>query len=802
MKQRILSLFMAVLMIVTAIPVLILPATAAGEHDVFETSFEPKGDNWPTLSEDGTGVDYHGDWSIGKLTAGVYEEMDLVNSSLYLTVSGDQWGRTGVFTFLKEAKSAVLAPFEYGGPGIYDGPDDEWHVALSYTYTSPYEGKANLSITDIIATADGNSDNTAEDLGQNGLYGIFAAYFAIFVNDTMVWPVAGGDVLDNSNFEIYPKIDEVDEEGNVVSSIDFIESEMLQEIDVQVGDQIRFVSAHQNCRYIKYTPHVTFENYNLTPSTLNVTYSPANHSWPVAPNVNGVGRMLQEDAYWTLGNFDSAEGKFAAYGYMMREASDAWGVVGANKADYIENHGIMIESEAPVAEGGYMFGAGEDASLMPAYQYTAIATGKANLSAQKIVLLNANMKPAVSSSAALVYFVNGTQVGEVTVTTDAAGVATATGFPTDLSLVKGDKIVFAAKKESGKVTVMNAQPMVEYTSIVSFVGSADITAEYALSMEKETIIVGDKIGIKFAAFATRPVYEKSDDGILLRVWGVDVEGEKTVDNATIVPMELDINAGFAYICEYDAFAPKQMNDVITVQAYITVDGEEVCASEMKEVSIAAIALEQYNEAVAKGDEATAKLMAATLNYGAAAQKYFNYNTDNLANAQLPADAQVVEIKPDGYYSAAEMDTVPWDGNESSSDIYAASLIFGSTISIRVYVNITADEAASPEKKVVRHGTSEDEMTEIGYNKATTLDAGNSFVLSGIGLADLSQIQYFQFMVKIPNADSPIKPTYYGNVFTYSVEAYVARMAYDESDPALAELCHALMNLSACVTEQA
>ena len=41
---------------------------------------------------------------------------------------------------------------------------------------------------------------------------------------------------------------------------------------------------------------------------------------------------------------------------------------------------------------------------------------------------------------------------------------------------------------------------------------------------------------------------------------------------------------------------------------------------------------------------------------------------------------------------------------------------------------------------------------------------------------------------------PIVPAKY--IFTYSVEAYVARMAYDTDEPELSNLLHALMNLGA------
>ncbi len=84
----------------------------------------------------------------------------------------------------------------------------------------------------------------------------------------------------------------------------------------------------------------------------------------------------------------------------------------------------------------------------------------------------------------------------------------------------------------------------------------------------------------------------------------------------------------AYPVYYTELAAKQMTDNVYARAYINVDGAEYY-SDLDKYSIL-----QY--AYAKKDTTDEKLAAvinSTLAYGAAAQNYFDYNTDRLANAE-------------------------------------------------------------------------------------------------------------------------------------------------------------------------
>ncbi len=87
------------------------------------------------------------------------------------------------------------------------------------------------------------------------------------------------------------------------------------------------------------------------------------------------------------------------------------------------------------------------------------------------------------------------------------------------------------------------------------------------------------------------------------------------------------------VISYNGVAAKEMTDEVTVTIYDK-DGKQVGASYTKSVRKYAM------EILADVDEKDAwKLMVDMLNYGAAAQEFFGYKTDDLANAELTEDQQ-------------------------------------------------------------------------------------------------------------------------------------------------------------------
>ena len=120
-------------------------------------------------------------------------------------------------------------------------------------------------------------------------------------------------------------------------------------------------------------------------------------------------------------------------------------------------------------------------------------------------------------------------------------------------------------------------------------------------------------------------------------------------------------------------AAAQMNDSIRVQIS---NGED--KSDVKEYSIL-----QYAQFVLSNEEMGEyhQLVREMLNYGAAAQNYFNYNCENLVNAGISGvGAQEIPTYEDKAVSI--------DGELDGIEIYGATVVFREKIALRYYFRIS------------------------------------------------------------------------------------------------------------------
>ena len=121
-------------------------------------------------------------------------------------------------------------------------------------------------------------------------------------------------------------------------------------------------------------------------------------------------------------------------------------------------------------------------------------------------------------------------------------------------------------------------------------------------------------------------------------------------------------------------AAAQMTETVT---YTLLLGESVIESNTYTVR-------QYADTILEGqyDEATKNLVRAMLHYGAAAQTYFGYMTESLANAQL--DTPVYTAIPEQAETPMSV-----NGNVTGISFYGASLLFRSKTAVRFYFAASA-----------------------------------------------------------------------------------------------------------------
>ena len=189
------------------------------------------------------------------------------------------------------------------------------------------------------------------------------------------------------------------------------------------------------------------------------------------------------------------------------------------------------------------------------------------------------------------------------------------------------------------------------------------TGDTASVLEGWNIALGDNVGVNF------------------RLNSADYTVTTTVNGEAVTPAISDnlvtVNVAAA-----------QMNDpiVLTVK-----NGEET-------VHTGEYSVRQYAEYILEGDYANyvKNMVLQTLNYGAAAQTYFNYNAGNLANAGYELEAS--EEIP------TEVPAISLEDNLAGISLYGISLVFRNKIAVRFYFKTTEDIAnftfsqGTPEQK--------------------------------------------------------------------------------------------------------
>jgi hypothetical protein len=205
-----------------------------------------------------------------------------------------------------------------------------------------------------------------------------------------------------------------------------------------------------------------------------------------------------------------------------------------------------------------------------------------------------------------------------------------------------------------------------------------------------------------------------------------------------------------YVFSYSNIAAKQMADEVTIVIYNA--NKEAISNEYKD------SIRGYVMRNVDGKDAESKaLMVDMLNYGAAAQTYYGYNAEDLANAQL-SDAQKA-------YGTAELTEIT-DIRVKGANYLGTRLELGSSIGMQMnFVGTTADMYAIVEftnhsgKKVSERVT----PTEI----------------SGAYLINITQVAVadgrMPITVTVYNADG----TVYGSA-TDSMASYIARMSNADS----------------------
>ena len=222
---------------------------------------------------------------------------------------------------------------------------------------------------------------------------------------------------------------------------------------------------------------------------------------------------------------------------------------------------------------------------------------------------------------------------------------------------------------------------------------------------------------------------------------------------------------------YSNIAAKQMGDVLTAVLYAERDGETLQSAP----DVYSVKTYAYNRLEKSTNSAFKKLMVDMLNYGAAAQLYFNYDTDNLVNAELTAEQEALGTQGTPTLTSVE-DSVPLEGTPTAFFRWK-NVGFQNSIALRYSMEFAEMQDTENVKLVLTYKTAVGTTVKktIMYSEFEDGDSGQKYgTIYTIAAKDLSET----ITAKIYDGDTQISDT-----ITYSIETYVynrLRASDDES----------------------
>lgn len=327
-------------------------------------------------------------------------------------------------------------------------------------------------------------------------------------------------------------------------------------------------------------------------------------------------------------------------------------------------------------------------------------------------------------------------------------------------------------------------------------GKRMYSSAFDITMRSASLSISDNVALRFCVALSDNTGLKSGDLTFSLVWRVG-SGELHTS-----PMSYTEN-GYMYFLT-DGIPPKNMAD--TVYGYVSAiainDEGKVFVRRTEEVSysVTRYAANMYGGGEGESRRKLDRLLSAMMSYGAAAQKYFEYNVSSPADAALPAEGRIPPVyAEDELFRRAE--AAPGVEYSSRAQISSASLELRDRIGIRM--RVTGAEAGSTCRVLVwsraeynalcAGGGDPDALLRIENCRTILEGTDGLYVFDGIPAKKLADTYYF----RLCETDAAGKISY-DRVVAYSVTTYCANKA--AAGDALSELCRAMAVYSAAARE--
>ena len=263
----------------------------------------------------------------------------------------------------------------------------------------------------------------------------------------------------------------------------------------------------------------------------------------------------------------------------------------------------------------------------------------------------------------------------------------------------------------------------------------------------------------------------------------------TVDTAGTQLCGLTFSAN-GYYADTQGIPAKNMVDTLYVRAYVILPNGSYVYSDVTEFSPV-----MYSQLVLESETTTAtmkELVVALMNYGAAAQTYFNYKTDTLMNAWMPTELQQLD------WSDELINALPTDRSkfsyeaDSSITLRGSSVTFVGAVNQNFYFNIPEELTETATTVELLYWTESDyeALSELTVDNARRVDfslADGRAVVEGTAAKNLGKGIYFAVHIVSPEGET------FSKLYTDSAHDYARRVLNSSSTTAaMKELAMALV----------
>ncbi len=750
--------------------------------------------NRPQVTAGNTAINYQGGWDYTTYTN---KGCLAVGNDIPLTdYLGNAWLVTGGATAHNSSTNACMSwtatptpPYTtstgwVSGAFSFNTKD----TIVSTRYTAEYHGNIKVSFTTL-----GNYYNTTQFVNTHA--------YAIYVNGNKVWPANTDDWY---TLSYNGEGDKAAQYG--VNYADAANASMPGEIAVKKGQTVEFVIACSPELYNAWASRANVAEGRVVYTSIEKddhtsVFGNGNRPTNIEENIgNGAAGENEPAAYpgaWdyiSYNNLTMTNGKVVDTRYTISNREE-W-FVPAGITAYNSPYG-SIASNSATTEGNSV------ATSWPVYsmllpkgsamgaRYTAEYNGMVELAFDKVI--NAKMTNSQQKlTLAYAIYVDGVKVwpaddgwfemnyygtdvpvaaksGNVGSLSDNNAMKLNASMPDAVYLQKGQTVEFMV----GSINLQTYTPAAEEGAVGTFAdatysntqyiyaeGAVYYTEVYTAPTAEAGLSVGESLSIYGQA---------KDVPVNATEFGVYLNGEKKILTTEANIFSVKVNA-------------KEANADQTIKPYYVRPDSKVVMGEAYTITVNGM----LNDYAASEDEATVKAAQATLVYTAAAEAYFNDETE--------APAEIVEpTNRDKYIAKAQADKIlnaqcPVESKQVT--FRGISLLLNDLINIKIVINGTLPAGASLQIATDAAFTAPETVS----GEATEDGTGTKFIMEGISAKKWNTDYYIRV---VDSTGAAISDT-----LCYSVAAYYGRMIENDAatDNKLKAVISSLMALYEAVSE--